>query len=369
MSSIDGISRNSGPDGVGGGEASVLPGSRGRAVHLVWVDYAKVLAVAIVLVVHLHYMGPWMLYMHLICMPMLFMLSGYLFSYRNNPRYGAFALKRTRQLLVPYVWIGVLAFGWWVKWTRQMVQGQAVVPAEQVLWEGLVQGHPGMMGYDLALWALLALYIAEMAYWPLARVVRPWVLAVAGLAAGALVSYLLRVGVVSEWPLCLSAAVGTFGYYALGHSLRLLQGRCPALARFAGSPWLVIPFAGLLYWSATHFEEVPTCVFASWVNEPWYIVGTLSGAWLAVILCRMVAGIGKEPKWCKFVSVNSLLLCCLHLPVYDFWYGVIFATRHLYVAQIDRMPVLLAGILAGTLAIILPLTWLIRRYARWLVDK
>lgn len=337
--------------------------------HIAWVDYLKVLAVAMVLTVHTHAM-PWgSVIGHVVCMPMLFIVSGYLFSYHNNPAYGRFAWKRTRQLLVPYLWIGLLAALWWLKWTRHAVPGAAAEPAHWSLWGGLVMGRPVCMDYDVALWALLSLFIVEMVYWPLARVVGPWIIAGVGIAAAALQSRLLSEGLIGELPWCLTPAVGALGFYALGNALRRLQVRQPRLSRAAASPWLCIPLLCVAIFAIARMPGVPAFLLGRWLDAPIYLTGALSGTWLAAIICRWLGTLGPEPRWCRFTAINSLLLCTFHIPVYNLWYGISYILWGLSVNECADATWKGLAIIGASLVIIVPLCWLVRRYARWLVDK
>lgn len=75
-----------------------------------WVDYAKVGAIFAVVMLHTYFSGSFTMYMNAFVMPFFFFISGFLFSYANNPDYGKFVKKRFRQLVIPYLWINILAY-------------------------------------------------------------------------------------------------------------------------------------------------------------------------------------------------------------------------------------------------------------------
>lgn len=342
---------------------------RRPGVRIAWIDYLKVVAVVIIMIIHLHSPISRCIYYKLACMPMLFTLSGYLFSYRNNPSYGRFAWKRTRQVLVPYLWIGALAFIWWLKWTRRFVPETAYEPPHWALEFGLGMGYPSMMDYDVALWALLALFIAEMVYWPLGRVVKSWLLALLAMAGAVTMSILLRERVIPMLPYCLAPASGALAFYSVGHALRELQLRHPRITHAAASPWCLLPLLPVAILAASQFDRYPAFLFMGWLNEPWYLIGAMSCTWILAIICRWLGSLGPEPRWCRFVAVCSLMLCTFHIPLYNLCYGLGRLLFGLTLPQMEQSVALSLAVMAVTLIITIPLCILIRRHARWLVDK
>lgn len=82
--------------------------------HIIWIDYAKSIAIFLVVLLHTHCSETLAQVINSFIIPLFFMMSGYLFSYRRNPAYGPFIYKRFRQLVVPYLWIGALGYLAWL---------------------------------------------------------------------------------------------------------------------------------------------------------------------------------------------------------------------------------------------------------------
>lgn len=78
-----------------------------------WIDYAKSIAILMIMIIHLN-PGKVLSACLLTTIPIFYFISGYLFSYTNNPTYGPFVLKRFRQIVVPYLWINLVAYLAWV---------------------------------------------------------------------------------------------------------------------------------------------------------------------------------------------------------------------------------------------------------------
>lgn len=79
-----------------------------------WIDYGKSLAIFAVVLLHVHCDNMVVTVINSFIMPLFFLMSGRLFSYQRNPSFTKFAKKRFRQILVPYMWIGVLSWLCWV---------------------------------------------------------------------------------------------------------------------------------------------------------------------------------------------------------------------------------------------------------------
>lgn len=205
-----------------------IPDAGSAGGHIVWMDFAKSMAIFLVVLLHVHCSEPVDRAINGFIMPLFFTLSGYLFSFERNPSFGKFAMKRFRQLVVPYLWINLIAWVAWVAVLRHYGSntGDAAPWHRPLL--GALAGIPPMLSHDIPLWSLLSFFIVEMAFYFLRRLRE---VAVAALAWGISLALSLLCSQAAEWlPLALGPSACGLGFYALGH---LWRRRLPA--RFPGA--------------------------------------------------------------------------------------------------------------------------------------
>ena len=137
--------------------------------RLAWIDYVKVFAIFFVVLVHVDCSPLCTKVLKAFLMPLFFILSGYLFSYERNPKYKPFALKRFRQIIIPYAWISAVTYLLWFFVLRKFGNN----PNDAVAWyvpvAGTFAGMPPLLVHDIPLWSLVSFFVVEMIYYPLRK--------------------------------------------------------------------------------------------------------------------------------------------------------------------------------------------------------
>ena len=82
--------------------------------RFIWVDYAKTIGIYLVILGHSYICTPINEIIYTFHMPLFFFLSGYLFSFERYPSFKKFAWKRFKSLLVPYLWINLITYLFWL---------------------------------------------------------------------------------------------------------------------------------------------------------------------------------------------------------------------------------------------------------------
>ena len=82
--------------------------------RILWIDYTKAICIYLVLLGHAHVSQPIADFIYSFHMPLFFFLSGCLFSYDKHPTFREFALKRFKGLMVPYLWINLFTYLFWL---------------------------------------------------------------------------------------------------------------------------------------------------------------------------------------------------------------------------------------------------------------
>lgn len=336
--------------------------------RIVWVDYAKVMAIYLVVVVHANCDPLLTKVLKDFLMPVFFVVSGYLFSAERNPAYGPFAWKRFRQLIVPYLWINALAYIAWLLVLRHYGSDAEAGVAWHSPLRGILTGTAPLLVHDIPLWSLVSFFVVEMVYYPLRRAGASPVAIAAGAAMVLGMAYELMPGVLWQLPLALGPSAAGLIFYALGNEWRRLSALHSRADSYVFSPWTVAVAAGLFAFASWRNGQVS--FYTSYYDNYFlFLLAAVSGSLVVVNVARVLAVAFGEGRFLRFLSAGTLLICGFHLLAFAAIKGVA-----LFVFGIDPGSLtdgLVRGLAFATAAFLLtlPAVWIVRRYMRPLVDK
>lgn len=332
-----------------------------------WIDYAKTMAIYLVVLLHTHCSGELTVAINSFVMPTFFFLSGFLFSRERNPDYKRFAYKRFRQLVVPYVWINLVAYLAWVVALRHYGDdsGAALQWREPLV--AIALGVPTGLVHDIPLWSLLCFFVVEMIYYPLAGSLRvpDRIIAICAYAVASVES-LLAPDKGLALPFTLAPAAAALAFYALGHLARTHIGRLRSLTR-PDILWLLLGFA--LFETGVRLN-VPTAFFIGSLGQPlWFAFTAVGGILMVIQVSAYLSTLFGDGKFIRFTSRGTLLICGFHLLTFSAIKGVMWfgagVTPEALTAGVGR------GIIMATVAfaLCLPVIWIVERWMRFLVSK
>lgn len=344
-------------------QLSTSPAESGVQRRIGWVDYAKILAIYSVVIIHIHSYLTLNQILKVVTMPVFFFVSGLLFSAERNPDFKTFAVKRFRQLVVPYVWINVVAYAAWYLVLRHYGNDADSDAAPQVPLLGAVFGLPSQLVHDIPLWSLLTFFSAEMVYYFLhvkCRVAN-WLLLVAAAAVAVFVS-----ANTDRWEWELPFALAPLGaavvYYTLGQTVK---GRADWLFRRN----LLLLLVGAAVWVACALQNDTPRFFQGYLGNPLlYIIGSIGGICVLIQLSVYLDYWIGDRRWVRLISRSTLLICGFHLMALAGIKGVLLLGFGVQPDILITHPVAwLYGIVA--LALCVPVSVFISRYLPWLVSK
>lgn len=332
-----------------------------------WIDYAKAIAIFFVVLIHTHCEYLLTITLKSFTMPVFFFISGFLFSRKRNPSYGNFVYKRFRQLVVPYLWINVLAYLIWLTVLRHYgnANDAALEWHEPLL--AVALGLPPGLVHDIPLWSLLCFFVVEIAYYPLqGNVIKnDAVIGVIffGLASG--VSLLSPdEGVIL--PMSLAPAASAMIFYSLGHLVHKYESR---LKNVFYPNILMLLLSALMITVGVTFNS-PVIFFMGHIGNPLsFMTGAIGGILFIVQVSAYFSRLSGDPACVRFISRGTLLICGFHLLAFAVTKGVmlfIFGVEPSALTQGIGRGILMA---VSALMLCLPCIWLIERYARFLVSK
>ena len=324
------------------------------------IDAAKGVAIALVVLGHAKGIpAEFTVLVYSFHVPLFFVLSGWL-SHRRNAQTAAQVMATlTRTLLVPYAFFFFVAYGYWLI-TRHI--GEKALRWGQLPWwepfAGLLTGIGPKLYVHPALWFLPALFMTALAYFFLAKRLRPWTVALLMLplamfwvmtfpATGLRLPFALDVLPVALFFFACGAMAGR----AVSLPQSALRG-C-ALAALLLVQWL------LLAWSNGRVDINQLRFGAS----AWkFILSALLGT-AVVLLASPLAARSAVLRW---MGRNTLLILCAHMLIFFVLSGV---AAVLGLFPTGSKPGLVWAICVSVVSIALcvPLRVLFTRYAPWVL--
>ena len=340
----------------------------GQIKRIPWVDYAKMFAIFFVVVIHTHCSAGLTIVLKGFTIQTFFFLSGFLFSRENNPEFKPFAYKRFRQLIVPYIWISLLAYVVWVTVLRHLGSASMYPGPWHEPLIAMALGIPGGMAHDIPMWSLICFFVVEMIYYPLREHVikSDLIIALIFFILGAAVSLTFGIDGL-DLPIALGPASMAICLYSLGHfSRRWIQKL--STVNLWQSAIIAIVGAALLF-AGTQLNGYIQ-FFLGYTGEPWWFLLSSFGG-IAMMFggsqfCSLLFG---DKKFVRFVSRSTLIICGFHLMAMSFMKGVALFGFGIEPKMLTTG--MFHGITTAVVAFILclPVAWIIERYFRFLVSK
>ena len=184
-----------------------------------WIDVCK--SIAMILVIWLHFGAPYVgSYIHLFHMPVFFFLSGFCFDEKKLTTLTAFAQKRLKSLLVPYLSFAVIMYLFWQE--VYIIFNMETVPValflRSVLWTNTTSVPKLWGGVQ---WFLTALFIVEFLYYLIHRLLNnKHLVFVLSISISFVMILLSHYFSIPRLPLAIDSAIVALMFYATGNLLR-----------------------------------------------------------------------------------------------------------------------------------------------------
>ena len=130
--------------------------------RILWIDYAKSICIYLVLLGHAHASQPVTDFIYTFHMPLFFFLSGCLFSFEKHPNFKEFAIKRFKGLMVPYLWINLITYLFWLLAGRNFGEDATISTTWYSPIIGILLGYSKQMIHNTPMWFFICLYFLEI---------------------------------------------------------------------------------------------------------------------------------------------------------------------------------------------------------------
>ncbi len=253
---------------------------------------------------------------YLFHMPLFFWLSGLLYRPEKYPTVGQLIRKRSRSLLVPYLWFSAISYVLWYFIARNFGRDaddhiHPLVPIVGTFYS--VADKPWLV-HNTPLWFLTCLFVVELLYWELRR----WLASTTALALGllccSLAGYWLSLNFRVRLPWGADVALSAVMFYGAGQFSR------PRLMNLAASTsgrrLLTNLFAGavgsLAMWWGFGFVNMSENILGRGY-VPFY-AAAFGGIVVSVVVAQMV----PPNRLLTFFGRNTLVILALQIPCYGF---------------------------------------------------
>lgn len=327
-----------------------------------WVDYMKAFSILAVVLNHTHIPPDIKKYVYLVCLPAFFFVSGMFANTQLSLK--GFLYKKTRRLLIPYFFFGIVTWGLWFFVIRNYGKDIDTLSPWWLPLLGLVCGRSEMLIQNIPLWFLCCLISLEGIYYIICRLQQKWLRGLIIICLGAfgcLLSYWKQ-----NWIWEISAAIIILPIYAMGAEYSWwIQEKACIVSNSRLLICLLVSVIGILL-GAKYNGTIG--LHASYIGNPiLYYISCLSviGLWFSVSL--LIDRHLKHTRWIQYIGQNTLFILCTHLVSFSIIKGIAMLCH----ISLDLFETTLGRIClwAGAFIILLPATYFINKYCPWIIGK
>ena len=302
-------------------EGNNMPKTIGRRTsrRIVWVDYAKGLAIIGVFVLHSNAPENVINVVSMFCMPVFFLLSGFVFSIRKYSSFLLFLWNKLQTLVFPGLFFAVVPFA--IERIVRTVIGDAWTLGAYAKWvAGYAINMRGREGYGDIPWFLTCLFLIEVGGYVLLKLTGrfhflEWEFVAVGVVSVVIgYAYSKLVHIVLPWGVDVSLSM--FGFFVFGYALRGRQNRLERLLH----PLTIVPALALLIGVALlNVRQSVNVYMNEYGNIIWYLVGAFCGLWIVLTVCVGLSRILTHKLPVRLVNYwgqNTLVFYCVNASIY-----------------------------------------------------
>ena len=293
-------------------------------------DWAKALAIYLVVMSHTTISRPIANWAFMVEIPLFFFMSGFLFSFDRHPIFKDFAIKRFRQIIIPYVTINIVTYLFWLIVARHYgADSNNNISIWQPLISLLTANSPGME-HNATMYFFTTLFNIEIVYYILfkhkgriARILTTLLF----VTLGGIDYYLNSV----ELPFSISHTLVGIVFYSLGCETRNSKTINTFMSNNATKGVTVRIFIAILLFAVSlillRITGAVNLQKREYAFYPFYFIETTIAIFSVVMLFSATSTV---PRLIKQISANTLWICGYHLLTFTLLKGLL-----VYVLGID----------------------------------
>jgi len=291
--------------------------------RIVWIDYAKGIAILFVFLMHSAFPTGATAYISAFCMMLFFFLSGFVFSIRKFLSFKSFLWNKIRTLVIPGLVLSIVPF---------LIQIPFQNGVHSLSWyvryfAGFCINLRGREGFGQIPWFLTCLFVIELGSYFLVRYadrVRSRlqlysIAAVIVLIAG--YTYSVLVHVALPWSLDIAIIMSFYFILGLIARKRMDVVKCLLNKRY-------LPITALMLFVGTYINGR---IFAIRIN-PYMnqygnficlLVASMGGIWFVLIFCRTLELYCRPNAFLTYCGKNTLVFYCINQAIESYFPDVL----------------------------------------------
>lgn len=306
------------------------------------IDILKGIGIIIMIMGHLGFGEPFSIYIHAFNMPLFFAISGFLFVPESYPSIGKLIVKKTRRLLIPYLFFGFVN----IAIAIAVQDGFSVQSAvSSLLWT-----NNSGLAISGALWFLTSLFIAEMVFYFISKVKNIYLICLLSMFIGITATYITIV-----LPFSMKQGFVGLSFMGCGYLYRKLKDSSFVLKIEKCSIWIIV-ILGILNAAAIFYNGLVNMRKNSYSNRFLFWLNALITVYLMLLVVKRWISYRKDKEFwferiVKYIGKNSITFVCINetaILLVNFLFGQLVFNNFIFKLIIKLLKYsLVIGILSG----------------------
>ncbi|MBN2765107.1 MAG: acyltransferase family protein [Paludibacteraceae bacterium] len=334
--------------------------------RVLWIDYAKGVAIFCVVLLHLGINDPYKAVIRVFLLPLFFFLSGIFSDPHRYSNFVDFLKQKALKIIIPYFVFNAFTFVFWLLIGRHYGIDNTISPDPVIPLKGILLGMYKYMHHYIPLWFLACLLTVEILHFVFFRhlksaknqLIVAFIFSIAGFLNYKFNPHSLI------WGLDIAMVVMLF--YVAGNTMKSLLLKSQE-NNFSLVFFSVISFI-LVYFMYTLNDEVK--VFSnSYGNYLLFYIGAFSGILFSVTLFKLIENNLKPIRFLIFTGKNTLIILSLHLISISVLKGfMVFILRTDYTQYMNSNSFILLFAILSILTLV-PVILIINNYLPCILGK
>ncbi|WP_410082562.1 acyltransferase family protein [Barnesiella intestinihominis] len=335
--------------------------------RILWIDYAKSICIYLVLLGHAHASQPVTDFIYTFHMPLFFFLSGCLFSFEKHPNFKEFAIKRFKGLMVPYLWINLITYLFWLFAGRNFGEDATISTTWYSPIIGILLGYSKQMIHNTPMWFFICLYFLEIFYYLLFKPLqkKSKSIKISVLIVIAVIGYINYAYNPYTLPFCLGTAIVGMVLYGIGnlivHNIQITKIKLLHII-------LVFLTMGIVIFIA-HENGYIIMATNNYNNYILFFIGSFAGICMINLSSNFLSLKPVFQNIIIYISKNTLIINSFHLLTFSFLKGIMVFIFHIPVETLYGKIVPNIVFALVSLFSCLPIAYIINKHFPFIIGK
>lgn len=335
--------------------------------RILWIDYAKSICIYLVLLGHAHASQPVTDFIYTFHMPLFFFLSGCLFSFEKHPNFKEFAIKRFKGLMVPYLWINLITYLFWLFAGRNFGEDATISTTWYSPIIGILLGYSKQMIHNTPMWFFICLYFLEIFYYLLFKPLqkKSKSIKISVLIVIAVIGYTNYAYNPYTLPFCLGTAIVGMVFYGIGnlivHNIQITKIKLLHII-------LVFLTMGIVIFIA-HENGYIIMATNNYNNYILFFIGSFAGICMINLSSNFLSLKPVFQNIIIYISKNTLIINSFHLLTFSFLKGIMVFVFHIPVETLYGKIVPNIVFALVSLFSCLPIAYIINKHFPFIIGK